>query len=255
MSNSVTYHGIPGDDDEAGDLFSSSGHRGRCRPSLWPCFLYTAFSVSVLINITYLWDQIQRSKDICIPSPLFSPANRILRYKTQTFSSGFGDERTPYMGPPTDAYDEAWEDLYNYGIIKIPKSDAAQLVNYTLPLASNPDEYVVEIDVFHQLHCLHHLHKKAWGYEMGVNTSNSDEVSAFWQHLDHCSESLRQSLMCSSDVSTIHWVWSGKHHRWQADGRVAHTCRDFAAIRDWAFERTAGVVDFEKWVPDPLRGE
>jgi hypothetical protein len=40
-----------------------------------------------------------------------------------------------------------------------------------------------------------------------------------------------------------------------ADGRVVHTCRDFEAIRNWAFERTAGVVDFEIWVPDPLKGE
>ncbi|KAL4993635.1 hypothetical protein BDV10DRAFT_198160 [Aspergillus recurvatus] len=255
MHNSVKYQGLPGDDDEAGDLLSSGGQRGRRWPSLWHCFLCAAFGASVLTNTIWLWDRIQRSRDICIPSPLFSPANRILRYKPQTFSSGFGDERTPYMGPPTDAYDRAWEDLYNYGIIKIPRSDAAQLVNHTLPLSSEPGQYVVEIDVFHQLHCLHHLHKKAWGHEMGVNTNNPDEVSAFLQHLDHCSESLRQSLMCSSDVSTIHWVWSDEHHRWQADGRVAHTCRDFAVVRDWAFERTAGMVDFETWVPDPLRGE
>ncbi|CEL09746.1 hypothetical protein ASPCAL12876 [Aspergillus calidoustus] len=167
---------------------------------------------------------------------------------------GSDKERTPYMGPPTDAYDEAWEDLYNYGIIKIPQSDAGQLVNHTLPLASEPGQYVVELDVFHQPHCLHYLHKKAWGHDMGLSTSDPDEVTKFWQHLDHCSESLRQSLMCSSDVSTIHWVWSEEHHRWQADGRVVHTCRDFEAIREWAFERTAGVVDFETWVADPLKG-
>lgn len=40
------------------------------------------------------------------------------------------------------------------GIIKIPQSEAAQLVNYTMPLASEPGMYMVEIDVFHQLHCL-----------------------------------------------------------------------------------------------------
>ncbi|KAL4942954.1 hypothetical protein BDV06DRAFT_211448 [Aspergillus oleicola] len=222
--------------------------------SLGQYFLHTALVISVLINILWLWDMVQKSGDIRIPSPLFSPENRILQYNTQTFSSGFGDERTPYMGPPDGAYDRAWEDLYNYGIIKIPQSDAAQLVNHTMPLSSDPGQYIVEVDVFHQLHCLHHLHKKAWGHEMGLNTSNLDEVSAFWQHLDHCSESLRQSLMCSSDVSTIHWVWSDEYQRWQADGRVAHTCRNFEAIRAWAFERTAGVVDFGTWVEDPLRG-
>ncbi|KAL4960883.1 oxidase ustYa family protein [Aspergillus stella-maris] len=215
--------------------------------------LYIVFGVSVLLNIVWLWEAVQHSKDIRIPSPLFSPANRILQYKTQTFFSGFGDEKTAYMGPPSDTYDRAWEDLYNYGIIKIPQSDAAQLVNHTMPHPSDPGQYVVELDVFHQLHCLHHLHKKAWGFDMGLNTSNADEVSSFWEHLDHCSESLRQSLMCSSDVSTIHWAWSDKHQKWQADGRVQHTCRDFSRIRGWAFERTAGAVDFAKWVEDPLQ--
>ena len=82
-----------------------------------------------------------------------------------------------------------------------------------------------------------------------------EEAENFWTHIDHCSDSLRQNLMCNSDVSTIQWVWNGSIPRWQADGRIVHTCRDFERIRDWAFERTAGVVDFETWVPDPLKGE
>ena len=165
------------------------------------------------------------------------------------------------------------------GIIKIPQSEAAQLVNYTMPLASEPGMYMVEIDVFHQLHCLvdsnpfqvpakhrlasetnvsfsqHHLHKKAWGHDMGVNMSDPQEVEDFWTHLDHCSDLIRQNLMCSSDLSTIHWLWAEKDQTWEADGRVMHTCRDFEAIRDWAFENRAGMIDRTVWVPDPLKGE
>ncbi|KAL4799883.1 hypothetical protein BDV19DRAFT_200462 [Aspergillus venezuelensis] len=260
--DSDTYYDLFKGDEEASGLLSSEKqdilgeeNGGSKHTLVWGRYaLYTVFGVSVLLNIVSLWDAVQKSKDNRIPNPLFSPANRILQYKTQTFFSGFGDERTPFMGPPSDAYDKAWEDLYNYGIIKIPLSDAAQLANHTMPHPSDPGQYIVELDVFHQLHCLHHLHKKAWGHDMGLNTSNADEVSSFWAHLDHCSESLRQSLMCSSDVSTIHWAWSDKHQKWQADGRVQHTCRDFNRIREWAFERTAGLVDFGKWVEDPLRG-
>lgn len=85
--------------------------------------------------------------------------------------------------------------------------------------------------------------------------SDPEAVEEFWIHLDHCSNSISQSLMCSSDASTIHWLWNESIPRWQADGRIVHTCRNFEAIRDWAFERGAGVVDLEAWVPDPLRGE
>ncbi|PYH35729.1 uncharacterized protein BO87DRAFT_22527 [Aspergillus neoniger CBS 115656] len=96
--------------------------------------------------------------------------------------------------------------------------------------------YVIGLDVFHQLHCLHHLHKKAWGHDMGLNMSDPEAVKNFWIHLDHCSDSIRQSLMCSSDVSTIHWRWNESIPRWQAESRIVHTCRDFEAIRNWAFE-------------------
>lgn len=33
-------------------------------------------------------------------------------------------------------------------------SDAAKLVDKTVPLPDYPGEYVVQLDVFHQLHCL-----------------------------------------------------------------------------------------------------
>lgn len=40
------------------------------------------------------------------------------------------------------------------GVSRIPISDAAQLVNRTVPIANDPGYYVVSLDVFHELHCL-----------------------------------------------------------------------------------------------------
>ncbi|OJJ75704.1 hypothetical protein ASPBRDRAFT_378605 [Aspergillus brasiliensis CBS 101740] len=251
----LKYQELPEDDEAGGLLERTDTTHSNTGPIRFSRYLYLIIlGISLMFNLLGLFNIIRGSKDICIPDPLYSPANRIIDYKTVAFNSGFVS-RTPYMGPPSDAYDEAWEDLYNYGIIKVPQSDAAQLINRTLPLASEPGMYVIGLDVFHQLHCLHHLHKKAWGHDMGLNMSDAKEVERFWIHLDHCSDSIRQSLMCSSDVSTIHWQWNESITRWQADGRIVHTCRDFNAIRDWAFERKAGVVDFETWVPDPLLRE
>lgn len=33
-------------------------------------------------------------------------------------------------------------------------SDAAKLANKTVPIPDYPGEYVIQLDVFHQLHCL-----------------------------------------------------------------------------------------------------
>lgn len=40
------------------------------------------------------------------------------------------------------------------GVSAIPKSEAAKLAGHTLRFSDDPDNYVVILDVFHQLHCL-----------------------------------------------------------------------------------------------------
>ena len=55
-------------------------------------------------------------------------------------------------------------------------------------------------------------------------------------HLSHCLDSIHQSLMCSSDISTIVWVWDEVAKLSVPSGGVMHTCRDFERIQDWARE-------------------
>ncbi|KAJ7740608.1 hypothetical protein B0H16DRAFT_1566964 [Mycena metata] len=70
----------------------------------------------------------------------------------------FGDPGI-YQGPPSDEVDEAWENLYRYGISAIPKDQAALLPNKTYPLSFNTSQYVVHLEVFHHLHCLNQIRK------------------------------------------------------------------------------------------------
>lgn len=88
---------------------------------------------------------------------------------------------------------------------------------------------------------------------MGVDPANETETNQFWVHVDHCVNSVRQSLMCSADISTIHWSWVEEDQFWEADPQTVHTCRNFEAIRDWAFGNQVGEVDRSVWVEDPLR--
>lgn len=104
-----------------------------------------------------------------IDSPLTSlcaaPAQDLLKYEVRTFHGGFRPEdKSIYQGEPSKEVDEAWEDLYRCGsgfpahylythtlalccadtaISRIPKSDAARLVNKTYPLLGDEDHYVV----------------------------------------------------------------------------------------------------------------
>jgi hypothetical protein len=84
---------------------------------------------------------------------------------------------------------------------------------------------------------------------------NEDELFGT-QHVAHCIDSIRQSLMCMSDISVIMWQWDIHDKISKPVGNVAHICRNFDAIRDWASERRL-VEDFDKFTyvsDDPLAG-
>lgn len=73
------------------------------------------------------------------------------------------------------------------------------------------------------------------------------------EHLEHCYDALRQSLMCSADVTPLPWQWVEAEHEAKEVARVAHTCRDFEAVRRWGMDNA--VVDFDRhtYVPDDLQ--
>lgn len=80
-----------------------------------------------------------------------------------------------------------------------------------------------------------------------------DEVHALaMKHLDHCIDSIRQSLMCSADITPLPFVWWRKYDQLMPASAVTHTCRDFSAIQDWAKEHTAGKFDHYVRAHDPL---
>ncbi|GFF55726.1 hypothetical protein IFM58399_10144 [Aspergillus lentulus] len=204
-------------------------------------------------------------KHYWIPNKLYSPVQDLVRYETRVFDSGFGNHTTKYMGPPTEETEKHWENLYQAGISIIPIDKAAKLPIKTYPMPEKPGYYVIGLDVFHQLHCLNQLRLKVWGASTvhKHNTNKGDDEDGKKDknglqdigHLDHCIDSIRQSLMCSSDISTIVWVWDPASHTARPHANVTHTCRNFEAIRQWSWEHRAQKWNQSIFVPDRLRGE
>jgi len=73
-------------------------------------------------------------------------------------------------------------------------------------------------------------------------------------HIGHCIDSLRMSLMCNPDLSILPWQWSDKRDQLLIKARVPHTCRSFDSIKEWAAGRAFhGFFDMKQKVPnDPL---
>lgn len=122
-------------------------------------------------------------------------------------------------------------------ISKIDAEQASKLANATTPFHDDPSQYIVVIDVFHQLHCLDMMrmlvYPDVYKTKLTPGTEAGDDNVI---HFEHCYEQLRQSLQCHSDIGTIFWEWSEKKQRLLGNAHTLHTCKNFEKIRQWGLE-------------------
>ena len=72
------------------------------------------------------------------------------------------------------------------------------------------------------------------------------------EHIDHCIDSVRQSLMCSADITPLPFQWVEQDERAKEVARVLHTCRAFDPIREWAKNNKVQTFDHSVYVKDEL---
>ncbi|UJO20680.1 Cyclochlorotine biosynthesis protein O [Fulvia fulva] len=203
---------------------------------------------------------------------VYSPAKEAVRYYVHRFRPALGNE-TEYMGFPTDETDQRWEALYQYNASVISETQARRLLTPTMAIPGTK-RYLVELEVFHNLHCLNELRKLLWPeryrlLEQLTSENGTIDRSSFgfkhWGEIisagrpsmrltrkDHCVDSLRQALMCNADISPISWHVNVPFNR-GIYPRLAttHTCKDFSQIQKWAAEHHAPsfeqrIYDFEE---------
>lgn len=94
------------------------------------------------------------------------------------------------------------------------------------------------VSVFHQLHCLYTIRRAYFAETIG-----SEELEDFdfghnrTEHVTHCLEYLRQSLLCVAD-STVEPAREKSDRSHALTGRDGpRRCRNFDALRRWTEER------------------
>ena len=73
-------------------------------------------------------------------------------------------------------------------------------------------------------------------------------------HIDHCVDSIRQTLMCNADITPLTWTWDDRRQKHFNRGTVLHTCKRFDKLLDWAGKHAAPAVpdDLVRVMNDPL---
>ncbi|KAH8813796.1 hypothetical protein DL96DRAFT_1472376, partial [Flagelloscypha sp. PMI_526] len=128
--------------------------------------------------------------------------------------------------------DAAWQDLYEGTMIMMTDEEASQLPNRT---SVTNGAYIGQFDIYRQLHCLDY-------FRQSLQPDRYIHLFLLIEsHLLQCLKSLRESLMCSSDISVMAFQWVENKHQVVGKSAIAHSCRNFNKIREWTRDRALDV--------------
>jgi hypothetical protein len=77
------------------------------------------------------------------------------------------------------------------------------------------------------------------------NTTNYGEPEPSYIntiHIDHCIDQMRQSLMCTVDVTPIPYEWYPKYGAYMPTTGIMHTCRNFEAVQEYGIRRSTVMI-------------
>lgn len=57
-------------------------------------------------------------------------------------------------------------------------------------------------------------------------------------HMEHCIDYMRQSVMCSLDITPVKVEWTTKWNQRIHHFDTWHTCRNFDKVKSWALDRS-----------------
>ncbi|KAJ6583483.1 hypothetical protein DFH09DRAFT_1029141 [Mycena vulgaris] len=225
--SSAGYDLVPNDAPEDG---RGEKYALRPRPSRLVPILLGIICVQFIALVGALYSR----RQLPAVTRLYTPVQDFVSEELKVYPLGFGTDLSPFQVPSSSELDDAWDDLYNFGISRITRDQAVLLPNKTSPIPGDPGFYIAELDVFHELHCLNMV-RKALDPEYYPDW-NINMVDRAREHVSHCVDWIRQAIMCHSDTSVLVWQWNYKHNQSTPIARVPHTCRNFERIQEWGRE-------------------
>ncbi|MCJ1310414.1 hypothetical protein MMC25_004078 [Agyrium rufum] len=201
----------------------------------------TMFMCGLLMFVIGLRQQRALVKDCWNQHAVYSPAIRHidLAYHKTRFV-GTLDAPSIYRGAPNEELDANWNRITELRPARVSADDLTKSGLSTDVARMAPEyggDYIVSLEFAHQLHCLNFLRKSIWfnhDYYSNRSVEFFDKPETTRVHLEHCTEMLRQNLMCSADVGIISNRWVKDYPRPYPDFNTVHMCRNFDSILHWA---------------------
>jgi hypothetical protein len=236
------------------DIDESPNRRSQRLLFVTNAFLFCSWMITLFIAI----HSYRSSK--CTSDQLemaWSPILAAVPVRSIKYNETFGFPSTylsKFQGEPNKQVDEAWERFTRHpmldgrsGRLGVPFSDISRLPKAADEewLASvvklDEDKYMANLEVFHTAHCLNMLRKMI--YPEYYKPYGAAERG----HLEHCVETIRQSLMCNSGTGLVTFHWVRGIEEPYSDYNTYHQCRDPDAVLEWA------IANAVPNAPQPIR--
>ncbi|PQE26945.1 tat pathway signal sequence protein [Rutstroemia sp. NJR-2017a BVV2] len=208
-----------------------------------------------------------------------APNEKLLQRQQRTFTLS-----SSWSGAPSNETDQAWKNLVedDMGAFSI-SAKLFQQVNPSLETGvrvpyESKDKYVATFDVVHKLHCLvsellqissplryllpaseltlmcqnlirQSFYPDRYPDYQGFHGHTSEEVQA---HREHCIEQIRQSLMCSGDLSILTYNWVKGERMPKPNFKTVHACQNWDHMVGWARENS--VEHLIQYIRRPKEG-
>lgn len=128
----------------------------RLRQYIWALCICNVLLLLAGVRLALHWT-VDRPREHLDPSlGIYSPANEEVEYLEKRFNRSRGTDKSEFQGWPNDEIDEYWRRHYIPAILTtIDEETARKLPKQTarFPWPGRESEYVVTLDVFHQMHC------------------------------------------------------------------------------------------------------
>lgn len=216
-----------------------------------------------------------------------APAASAIHLEEKYFEDGGGEFTvTPFIGKPTSDLIHNWTTLrkcefghpglsnflfYSDENIAVSEEFMEGLSRkengIRLPDGSG---YLATIQVYHDLHCVvrvfkplpnrkltikqEQIHRWMYQGEYYPEGLSEKEHHDQFNHIEHCLELLRQSLMCNADMSIITLRWGHSQATPLANWTFPHTCKSWDAIENWASQRQVERIFEPDWLKHPTLG-
>ncbi|KAI3325574.1 hypothetical protein HD806DRAFT_490702 [Xylariaceae sp. AK1471] len=164
------------------------------------------------------------------------------------------ENRHPYWIPVSyEARDEyvaeneqntkAWDDLMSPTYFSASHADlqkAGESINSSVFLVDGG--YLAGLGVYHDIHCLRRLRLflDSNGYYDELTEENMEYLR---DHLGHCIESLRRTVICNADTNIFTFTWKNEQEvrpgvlRPMPQSKPQRKCVSFGAVESWIMER------------------